>query len=82
MNDDDLDRYSNVRRPSHRTAGEYLDQYGPDRALTKAEHDRIVNETGRPVTHDGRLRHQHNTTGPDGETVTRRNYYGEKARGE
>ena len=46
----------NPNRHSSSNAGEYLDQYGPGRAVTKAEHDRRVAETGRPFTESGGIK--------------------------
>lgn len=51
------------------TAYEYLDQHGASsgRALTKAEHDALVEKKGRPATDPGyrQRRHRNADLGPD-----------------
>ena len=53
---------------NYQNAYEYLDQHGSSgQALTKAEHDELVEKKGRPVTDDGRKRrHRNADLGPDG----------------
>ena len=50
-------------------ASGYQQQYGTGHAMTKAEHDAIVAESGRPVTQDAGTRRRHRNVTVDPETA-------------